>query len=483
MTPPDAKLTALCRLVVKLVRAGHCHQALAYASLAICWVDGGAYSNLINSAGLNLRTVAAGADAIDDAFDRRHKGLERLMAATPLSMLYWLAQRINRPPPDAPHVFRPDGYPVDVFTYEIAPPLARRLGFPDYWSKVFLWPTAHRRGLRARTAMQALSHQRFAQNWHVMPNVPDQNQHTRTVRVAGVRGPFREDCLKIRERGRMRIYVVEFATTPVFVGQLSGNDGKCWNALALANQDAMIEEAGIHIERAADLGADVMIFPELTVSPEVRQSISDALLAQSLDSSISLVIAGSFHEAIGDGLPAKNVTYALDRFGNAVQVDNAVGFENTVQEGDRSKTKDWRHEKQNPVNFVDEDGELILHENLQPGSELLLVHTPLGLQCIVNCLDLAQASGISILRLELIPTSLLWAPSMDGSVSPHLKHASTLQLNHNTIVTCSNQSVARFSEKHEIKETAGLSFVLAAPENLIGHQPGHGPAKVFEIKL
>lgn len=477
MTPPDAKLTSLCRLVVRLVRAGRCHQALAYASLTICWVDGGAYSNLINSAGLDLGTVAAGADAIDDAFDRRLKGLVRLMTSTPLSMLYWLARRINSLPSDAPHIFRPDGYPVDVFIYEIAPPLARRLGFPDYWRKVFLWPTAHRRSRRARIAMQALSQQRFAPDWHVMPNVPDQNQRTRTVQVAGVRGPFREDCLRIRERGRMRIYVVEFDTTPVFVGQLSGDAGKCWNALALANEDAMVEEAGIHIERAAEMGADVVIFPELTVNPEVRQSISDALHAQSLDSSISLVIAGSFHEAISDGLPAKNVTYALDRHGNAVQVASEV------QEGNQSKTKDWHHEKQNPVNFVDEGGELILHENLQPGSELLLVHTPLGLQGIVNCLDLAQAAAISTLRLELIPTSLLWVPSMDGSVSAHLKHAVTLQLNHNTIVTCSNQSSARFSEKHEIKETAGLSFVVAAPENLIGHQPGHGPAKVFDIQL
>lgn len=471
MTPPDAKLTALCRLVVKLVRAGHLHQALAYASLAICWVDGGAYSNLINSAGLDLRIVAAGAAAIEDAFDHRHKELPLLMAAKPLSILYWLARRINRPLPDAPHIYRADSFPVDVLIYEITPALARRLGFPHYWKKVFLWPAAHRRGQRARAAMQALSHQRFAPDWHVMPNVPDQNQHTRTVEVAGVRGPFREDCLKIRERGRMRIYVVEFAVTPVFVSRLSGNDGNYWTALALANEDAMIEEARRHIERAAEMLADVVIFPELTVSPQMRRSISDAVHTQSQDSSISLVIAGSFHEAIGDGLPAKNVTHALDRFGNAVQL------------GNQTPTRDWCHEKQNATNLAGEDGELILHENLQPGSELMLVHTPLGLQCIVNCLDLAQASAISVLRLELIPTSLLWAPSMDGSVSPHLKHAVTLQLNHNTIVTCSNQSVARFSEKHEIKETAGLSFVLSPPENLIGSQSGYGPAKVFDIKL
>jgi predicted amidohydrolase len=470
MTPPDDKLTTLCRLVVKLVGAGACHEALAYASLAICWVDSGQYANLIAAAGLDLRAVAVGAAAIDDAFDNKHKGLMRLMAATPLSMLHWLAQRINQQLPDAPHTYRTEGYPVDVFTYAIAPTTARRLGFPAYWSKIFLWPNADRRNLRARVAMQGLSRQRFAPCWHVMPDVPDQNQRTRTIEVAAVNGPYSEDCLNIRERGRMRIYVVEFATAPVFVGQLSGSGNNCWSALALANETAMIEEALRHLGRAAETRADVVIFPELTVSPQVKQAIADAMAAR-MDSSVSLVIAGSFHEATGAGLPAKNVTCALDRFGNAIQV------------GNQTLTEDWRHEKQNPVILAGADGELVLRENLQPGSKLMLVHTPLGLQGIVNCLDLAQAAAISTLRLELIPTSLLWVPSMSATVSAHLAHAATLRLNHNTIVICSNQSIARFSEQHFIDQPAGQSFVLAASENLIDIQSGYGPAQVFDIRL
>lgn len=472
MPPPEQQMDALCRLVDRLARAQDNHQALAYACLSICWLDTSRYAHAINAPGLHEEAARDGAAHIETAFEALDERRFALMRRMPAAMLYWLARRAASVPLEAPHTYAETTYSGDVFAYPIEPRLARELGFPRCWRKVYLAPQSHSGCQRARAAQQGLSQQRFTPGWYVLPDSPDQNQGSRKVEIVGVDGRLRADLHAIRRRGKIRIYLAEFSTPPVFLPQPARQDPCYWTALGLANEAAIVDEALAHLRRALAMDADVLLFPELTISRRVRESLADELARSNAYSALALVIAGSFHERLRASNQARNVTYALDRFGDPVRVL-----------ADRNSRQAWCHVKQNPVTISDGDGRLLLRENLRPGSLVTLLHTPLGLQSIVTCLDLAQAAVASALRLEFLPQSLLWVPSTSPGVSAHLSHAKNLQLNHNTIVACANQARAQLTAQYPIAEQAGQSFVLAGAGRPPGTTAGHGVARLFDVAL
>ena len=76
----------------------------------------------------------------------------------------------------------------------------------------------------------------------------------------------------------------------------------------LSNEEEVAERAVFLMQRAHDLGATVVVFPELCVPEAVRTAISEGLSAN-LFPSVKMVVAGSFHE--GSGGNWGNVAHVL----------------------------------------------------------------------------------------------------------------------------------------------------------------------------
>ncbi|MBV6321626.1 hypothetical protein [Duganella violaceipulchra] len=451
MMPPDNQLEALWSIVEPLVRADLHAEALCYAGLAIAWRDTSYYAKLLCERGVSESSVQYDAKLIGTEFDGGGPGLLELVRKSPLGLLSWLDQRLASPVIGAPHTYSNTVYLGDVIPCKIRPDVARLLDFPAFWVNAYLVRRRGDRDKQGRIAQQGLSQHRFTPRWFVMPDTPDPSQRARKIEIVSAESTFRYACQEIQARGRMNIYVAEFAVPPEFASTFSVvGENQYWAAQGLHNEALIAADAVAHVRRAASVGADVLIFPELTIPPLVRDAIANEL--SSSRTGIALVVAGSFHEAIAGSVQVRNISHLLDGLGNPVKLRAP------------SASRNWTHDKFNPVRLA-HPGAPLLQEDLHAGNLITLVNTPIGLQSIITCLDLAQSAVISSVRVEYLPQQFLWIPSMSESVSAHRDHAKTIHLNHATVIACANQAQANFGNDIAIRGDAMGSFVHGAQTN------------------
>ncbi len=305
--------------------------------------------------------------------------------------------------------------------------------------------------------------------WVILHKHFQQGQSKRITSLQCSPRNFNIACAEIVVRNRIRICLAEFTHAPKFLEDpdaITGNP-KLWVTIGLENEEQILNEALLHLKYAYDQKCDVLIFPELTITKKIRESIADWLFNNNVgDTNISWVVAGSFHEVdLNDGL-VYNQASVIDGTGDFVAP--------------------FAHRKLTRVDLLhSKDSSLI--EGIQTSELVTCVHTELGIQAVVICLDLAQGANEDHIELERLPLSWLWVPSLSRTVNPHIKQSKHIQLRQPCTVTCANQGPAQF-RGHESGFAANLSFVVdryGAVQNTweMPLESSSSNCKIVELKL
>jgi len=444
----------LCVVLAPVLQKGNYDRALALATLALVHADHSRYVEFAHA----MVGIPHGAEKIVKALEENFslgnsisaEDLYNAVEPAPLALLLWL---------DALLSFGYEGmvgypesvYRGDVLTVDIDDTDRNELHLPSAFNSVFLCQRL-KEASQAPIQSQLPDPARYAQNWHVIPDTPNLAQAARKIAVYRPDSVFQAACKTLRAREGIRIYLAEFKTTPEFDSRIhAGANCKIWSAKALRNVDKLVVEARGHLERAATLRADVVVFPELTVPPPILNTASDWLSAQPAcnDESahvIQWVVAGSFHVTTLETSPPYNVACVLDRVGNKVVFNGKFGLDV------------WSQAK---LTSVDLNSTPLPHivEGNERGKTLKLLHTPLGLQGLAICLDLAQFGAMDSVPLEHIPLRWLWVPSLSNSVHAHQERAKVLCLQRRITIVCANQAQANFGEGHTLGGKMCQSFV------------------------
>jgi predicted amidohydrolase len=461
----DDKLKILCAEIAPLLSRGEYSPALAYAVLSCVYLDGALYTRALHAAKFAPVSIEASSEnliamfPIDSSVDAA--SLEQELRKSPLSVLLWLDHMLTTSQPIESAGYASYVYLGDVIVVEIDEATRGRLALPDDLERAYLcrnigihWPPSP-------VEQKKLSPNAFTPHWHVVAERPDLRQPSRMVEVHVPNATFQQACTALAKKRIINLYLAEFNATPDFDSHFFGSGSvPIWTAKGLQNQAQIILEVREHLERARERKADVVIFPELTFPPDVIQATSDWLNAQpgnddDGESCIQWVVAGSFH--CPAGATVVNQSLLLDRFGNVV----TMGAFNPAIE--------WAQEKLTSVSLR------VVNEGNEPSETILLAHTPLGMQAVVICLDLAQGATLDKVGLELLPLRWLWVPSMSEKVNAHYLHVRELAINRRITVVCANQGQAKFSEKISLNGTMLQSFVAEPLDPGAGTFGADGP--------
>ena len=197
------------------------------------------------------------------------------------------------------------------------------------------------------------------------------------------------------------------------------------------------------LDHARKAGADMVVFPELTICPRLRRKVS-TWLEDHPHNPFSLVLPGSFHER------RKNRTY------------------NTAELMSRSGKTVLTHIKLAAFGLLNK------REGIDTGARIDLLDTPIGLIGIPICLDFCQEGQPFGGLWDAIGAEWLLVPAFGDkkSVRAHERRAEAVCRAHNTVCVLANQNP-------EGKD-ADLGFV-SAPD---GKTPGRkGPGTCVDVSF
>lgn len=192
-----------------------------------------------------------------------------------------------------------------------------------------------------------------------------------------------------------------------------------WNTLrprygcvTLSDEEARWASIIAVVEAAVAAGAHVLVLPELTVTPTLRERIS-RWLARHPEHPFQIVVPGSFHQKV-DGV-RRNVAVAFDRFGDEILVQRKLR-PMRVAEGGTDVPKG-------------------VIEDVEGDSRIELTTTPLGLLALGICLDFCEEGGAFADLWHQIGPGLVLVASMSGKTThdAHQRRAKSLHLAHSTI--------------------------------------------------
>jgi hypothetical protein len=299
----------------------------------------------------------------------------------------------------------------------------------------------------ARTDSQSTSLHAYTAPFHLLPDKLGELN----IKVSTSGSILLDERLRsIRESGRsLRIYVAEFLPGPHFQDDPKQQPNSAWIAKGLENEPSLESLAIAHLNSAENSGCDVLIFPELTITPGILKSIQRKLLLQPKQSGsmhsnrgLALVICGSFHYPISDSEAYCNVTYALDAAGNVIH--------------------GLTHTKLSTVSLGNEADQSLLNEAIHLGNTLSLVATPIGLLCSCICLDLAQRLPGYEIPLSHIPFSVLFVPSLSKKTNAHLRSAQDILLHQTATIIVANQAAATFRGQPTVGWKPDASFIITS---------------------
>ena len=164
------------------------------------------------------------------------------------------------------------------------------------------------------------------------------------------------------------------------------------------------------LAEAANTRAHIVVFPELTLSPELRSRVSE-WLDDNPGHPFLLVLPGSFHEEVA----GKNFNRAELFRGSGKSI--------------------LAHSKLIPF------GGGKVREDIQPGNSIELIETQIGLIGIAICRDFCEEDSAFYGLWNTLGVEWLFVPAFGGrtSVSAHEKRAGSMGRAHGTICIVANQ--------------------------------------------
>ena len=215
------------------------------------------------------------------------------------------------------------------------------------------------------------------------------------VRVAPLRAPSRAILASRLEKERIRVFTAGFADGVEL--DLDQEGPGTFLVREIVDPEARWSTISSALDAAARLRADIVVLPELTVSPGLRLRVAD-WLEDHRHHPFSLVVPGSFHERRGS--KTYNRAEMLGAFGGVVL---------------------WHHKL---TRFGDKD----MSEGIVSGDSIELLNTPVGLVAMPICRDFCDEDAFfSLLWQELAPDWIL-VPAMgeQTSISAHLRRSGQL---------------------------------------------------------
>lgn len=244
------------------------------------------------------------------------------------------------------------------------------------------------------------------------------------ARISGIKIAFRsapEYIAKATQvwlkNGELKVYVGSFSDG---VGpHWLDDDPTVWSTRELMDPVKRWSTVVHALEEALAAGADIVVFPELTISPDLRREIMNWLDDQP-DHSFTLILPGSFHET-RDGR-AFNIAELFNAFGNSVLHH-------------RKLTRFGTGEKQ---------------EGIETGGRIELLDTPIGLIGIPICLDFCEEGEPFSSLWGRIGAEWLLVPAFGvaSSITAHLRRAKELFRKHGTVSVIANQHPEGSNEDH-----------------------------------
>jgi len=219
------------------------------------------------------------------------------------------------------------------------------------------------------------------------------------------------------KNGEIKIYVGSFpdGVEPRWLD----DDPTKWSTRELT--DPVMRWSGVlhALEEALTAGAEIVILPELTVCPALRRKVRDWLDDQP-DHPFILILPGSFHEEKDGKL--FNIAELFNRFGNSVLHH-------------RKLTRFGTREKQ---------------EDIETGSCIQLLDTPIGLIGIPICLDFCEEGEPFSSLWGRIGAEWLLVPAfgVGSSIAAHSRRANELFRKHGTVSVIANQHPKGSDEDH-----------------------------------
>lgn len=396
-------------------------------------------------------------------------GLARTVGAWPLQLLRWLDGVALEPSPGqelSEDLFSP------VQHLQLHGPTLRRLELPEAWQAV---QVLRRQGPLRTAGVPSVQRQHVwpllhMPHWCVLPVHLQRDQPSRQVRLQCAGGAFAQDCQRLAQAGCVRVLVAEVPAhcTPAFDSHWQAQGRKpLWQARGLHNEAEVQAHCLAHLAQAQAQGADVLVLPELLVTPAVRRALQDALYQHAIGPAaetgahaVTAVVAGSFHvpQRAGEAEVWVNQASVLDRWGNEVGTEG------------RSDQAALAQGKFSSVDLVP------VVEGNHKADTLWLAHSAIGVHAVGICLDLAQAADGDELPWKRLPVRWLWSPSLSAITSAHRDRAKTLGLHWRVSVACANQGAADFGaplggEPLRLQGEPGQSFVLDNPGGKVRFSP------------
>ncbi len=192
-----------------------------------------------------------------------------------------------------------------------------------------------------------------------------------------------------------------------------------WSTRALTDSEGRWRSLQGSLEQAAAEKADIVIFPELTLCPDLRRRVSQ-WLNENPEHPFSLILPGTFHEEQGSGV--YNYGELFSRTGLAM----------------------LSHRKMVPY---EKDSK---PERIDAGNRIEILDTPLGLLAMPICLDFCdERSPFGYLWDDLgLDWILVPAFGNAASLSAHQRRAENLRRAHGTVSVVANQDPQGRSQHH-----------------------------------
>ena len=215
------------------------------------------------------------------------------------------------------------------------------------------------------------------------------------VRAASLRAPSRIVLADRMSRGRVRVFTAAFADNVAL--DIDHPGPNTFLAVGLKDPEARWQSVSAALDEAFRMRADIVVLPELTVSPELRLRVAD-WLEENVDHPFALVAPGSFHQRRGSRV--FNRAEMLGAFGGVVL---------------------WHHKL---TRFGDRD----MSEGIAPGDAIELLNTPIGLVAMPICRDFCDEDAFfGDFWQDLAPDWIL-VPAMGeaASISAHGRRSAQL---------------------------------------------------------
>ncbi|WP_041641365.1 nitrilase-related carbon-nitrogen hydrolase [Magnetococcus marinus] len=168
------------------------------------------------------------------------------------------------------------------------------------------------------------------------------------------------------------------------------------------------------LEAAKELKANLVIFPELTLTPQLRECVQ-TWLYDNQDHGFAMLIPGSFHEMVEPSQDPINRAVLLSGLGETL----------------------LQHNKIIPFSTAG------MHENITSGDTLTLLDSPIGLIALAICRDFLESDDNTKLPWQSVAPHWALIPSMSEiqGVRAHLRQAKILAMACGTRALVPNQSL------------------------------------------